>query len=135
MKNKDNITHIVDTLRVRVSFVTSRNYSNINYFLKGNQKEYVLAMAANKKISDCFQSFTYKYNDYINDQSQPIKKLSLKEIETLYLILDEERDSLINVMNDLKRLGQYKDFNKSINSKLDYNNKCFEELLNLFNTD
>ncbi|MBX9839699.1 MAG: hypothetical protein K2X69_15455 [Silvanigrellaceae bacterium] len=135
MKTNDNITYIVNTISNRVSFLTSKNYSNINHFLKGNQKEYELAMAANKKISDCFQSFIHKYNDYINDQSQPIKKLSLKETDVLYIIMTAEQDSLINVMNDIKRLGQYKDFNKSINSKLDYNNNCFEELLNLFNTD
>ena len=85
MKTNDNITYIVNTISNRVSFLTSKNYSNINHFLKGNQKEYELAMAANKKISDCFQSFIHKYNDYINDQSQPIKKLSLKETDKINL--------------------------------------------------
>lgn len=134
--NNVNIQYLVNTLNNRISFVITKNYSNIKFFLKDNNQHLEQALAANKKIKDCFESFIYKYNDYIlNKDTLPIKKLSNKEIEAITFIFEKEQDSIIEVMKDFNKLGKFSELNSRINERLTYNNKCLEELFDIFDSD
>jgi hypothetical protein len=138
--NNTKILYIIKTLSDRVDYITSDNYSNITLFLAGNSKEIEMASASNKKLNDCFLSFVHKYNSYVDSrdtssESQPIKKLSLKEIETLDFLFNEEQDYIIQVMGNIKKLISSSNLNTSIDNKLKYNNECFELLFNLFEVD
>lgn len=132
----ENINYIVNTLTHRLKFVLNKNYSNVTFYLKGNKQDTEQALAANKKLSDCFDSFISKYNSFIlNDDTVPIKKLSSKEIDSLTFIFNKEQDLIIEVMKDFNKLGKFPKFNENINSQLNYNTQCFEALLNIFDVD